>query len=170
MSGFILLVGILVTAAVAHAVTYEWTDSNGGLHFTDSLDKVPATYLDKVRKVDVEPLNQEKVQPSQSEQNSVAPPPQNLFGEHDETWWRSSFRALRDEMKNIQDGLPGKKEILSEQRRKYFIFSKPSDRIALNELNADIQKDEARIAELQEQLATLDDTAAKAGVPKEWRQ
>ena len=168
--GFILLVGIMVMAAVTHADTYEWTDSHGGLHFTDNLDNVPTNYLHKVRKVDVKPVIQEKEQSSQPEQKSIAPHAQNLFGGHDEMWWRSSFNALRDEMKNIQDGLPGKKKGLNELRRNYAIFSKPSTRIAYNDLYADIEKDEARVAELQKRLAELEDAAAKAGVPMGWRR
>jgi len=170
MKSFILLIGILVMCAVAHAATYEWTDNQGGLHFTDNLDKVPAKYLNKVRKVDVQPVIQEREQPSPPEQKSTAPAAQNIFGGHDETWWRSSFDALRDEMKSIQDGLPGKKEKLAESRRKYFIFNKPSLRRASNDLDAEIGNDEARITDLKKQLADLDDAAAKAGVPQEWRK
>ena len=167
MKSLILLIGILVMCAVAHATTYQWTDNQGGLHFTDNLDKVPARYLKKVRKVDVQPVIQ---QPSQPAQQSIAPAAQKIFGGHDEMWWRSSFKALRDEMKSIQDGLPGKKENLAELRRKYFIFSKPGTRTASNDLDAEIGNDEARIADLQKQLADLDDAATRAGVPQEWRE
>jgi hypothetical protein len=160
----------MVMAVVAHAADYEWTDSQGGLHFTDNLDKVPAKYLNKVRKLDVKPVIQEKEQPSQPEQMSIAPEAQNLFGGHDEMWWRSSFKALRDEMKSIQDNLPGKTERLTELRRKLYIFSKPSTRVAYNDMDGEIGKDEARVSELQKKLADQDESAAKAGVPLEWRQ
>jgi hypothetical protein len=171
MRNFILLVGIMVIAGIANAADYEWTDSQGGLHFTDNLDKVPANYLNKVRKLDLKPVIQEKEQPtSQPEPKSVAPVAQNLFGGHDETWWRSSFKALRDKMKGVQDNLPGKRDRLNELRRKFYIFSKPTGRIAYYEMYAEIGKDEARITDLQKQLADLDGAAAKAGVPQEWRQ
>lgn len=167
MRRFLLLTGFMVVAAVAHAATYEWTDSQGGIHFTDNLDNVPAKYLNKVRKVDVQPVVQEKDQASQSTQQSNA---QNDFGGHDAMWWRSSYTALRDEMKNIQDNLPGKKDRLNELRRRLYIFSKPADRVAYNDMYAEIGRDEARITDLQKQLADLDDAAAKAGVPLEWRK
>lgn len=170
MRGFIFFVGLMVIAAIAHAVTYKWTDSSGGVHFTDNLDKVPAKYLNKVRKVDVDTEIPKNEQPSRLEQKTIAPPAQKLLGGHDEMWWRSSFKVLRGEIKAIQNGLPGKKDELSNLRRKYVIFNKPSTRVAYNELNADIEKDEARIEELQKQLATLDDAAAKAGVPMKWRR
>jgi hypothetical protein len=167
MKSFILLTGILVMCAVAHATTYEWTDNQGGLHFTDNLDKVPAKYLKRVRKVDVQPVIQ---QPSQPPQQSIAPAAQNIFGGHDEMWWRSSFKALRDDMKSIQDGLPGKKEKLAELRRKFSIFNKPGFRRASNDLDAEISDDDAQITNLKKQLADLDDAATRAGVPQEWRK
>ncbi len=37
-------------------------------------------------------------------------------------------------------------------------------------MDAEISNDEARITDLQKQLADLDDAATKAGVPQEWRK
>ena len=44
------------------------------------------------------------------------------------------------------------------------------DREAVNTLDAEISVDELRISELQSRIAELDQQAAKAGVPAEWRQ
>jgi len=73
-------------------------------------------------------------------------------------------------MKNIQDNLPKKRDELAELRRKKIIFSKPSGRIAYYDMLKGIERDEARVTELQNQLAELDAKAAKAGVPLGWRQ
>ena len=170
MRSIILLAGIMILAGAAHATDHEWTDSQGGVHFTDNLNNVPAKYLDKVKKLDLKPVIQKEKQPAQPEQTSSATAAQSPYGGHDETWWRSSFTALRNEMKSIQDNLPGKKDKLDELRRKFYIFSKPSGRIAYNDMYAEISRDEARVAELQKQLAALDDAAAKAAVPVGWRQ
>ncbi len=168
-----LLIGILMmaVAGAAHADTYKWIDSEGGLHFTDNLDRVPAKYRNKVQKMDVTPVIEKREEPSP--QPAVAPPSRgavSLYGGHDGMWWRSRFTSLRDEIKGIQDGLPGKREKFTTLHRKYVIYSKPSDRVASNEINAEIKRDEARIEELQKQLAELDGEAAKAGVPTEWRR
>jgi len=170
MRSIILLIGIMIMAGAVHAADYEWTDSQGGVHFTDNLNNVPAKYMDKVRKLDLKPVIQKEDQTSQPEQKSSATAAQSPYGGHDETWWRSSFTSLRNEMKSIQDNLPGKRDKLDELRRKFYIFSKPSGRIAYNDMYAEIGRDEARVAELQKQLAALDDAAAKAGVPVGWRQ
>ncbi len=164
---FIMSIGIMVMAAAAFADTFEWTDSQGGIHFTDNIDKVPAKYRDKAQKVDIQPIIQgeEKTAPT-----PATPAIQNLYGGHDEGWWRSRFSALRNEMKTIQDGLPAKREQFTNQHRRYIIFNKPQDRLAQNDLNDDIKKDEARIEEIRKQLDELDIEASKAGVPLEWRQ
>ncbi len=164
---FILSIGIMVMAAVALADTFEWTDSQGGIHFTDNIDKVPAKYRDKAQKVDVQPIIQGE---GKTAPTPATPAAQNLYGGHDGAWWRSRFSALRNEMKAIQDGLPAKRAQFTNQHRRYIIFNKPQDRLAQNDLNDDIKKDEARIEEIRKQLDALDIEASKAGVPLEWRQ
>ena len=170
MKSFILLLGIMVMAVAAHAEIYQWTDSQGGVHFTDNLNNVPATFRDKVQKVNVRPSI---VNPDNAQQMPAAPPPQtapSLYGGHDESWWRSSFAAIRNEIKTIQDGLPAKRNKFTELHRRYVIFSKPSDRVASNQVSDEIDRDEARIGDLNKQLADLDDAATRAGVPFQWRQ
>ena len=165
----ILLAGVMFMVTVAHAEIYQWTDRDGEAHFTDNVDKIPLNYRSKARKMDLEPVIQIKETPAeaiaQSKENSPS-----TYGGHDEMWWRSSYRKLREEMKNIQDNLPKKRDDLAELRRKKIIFSKPSGRIAYYDMLKGIERDEARVTELQNQLAELDAKAAKAGVPLGWRQ
>ena len=39
-----LLFILLLAATVAHAETYKWIDSEGTVHFSESLGEIPATY------------------------------------------------------------------------------------------------------------------------------
>jgi len=171
MRSIILLIGLMSIAVAAHADIYEWTDSQGGVHYTDDLHNVPAKFKNKVRKVEVQPTIEKGS--GGAPPPSAAPPPMKqaaLYGGHDEMWWRSSFKNLHDEIKTLQDGLPAKREKALAQHRKYVIFSKPSDRVAENGMNAEIANDQQRIEALQKQLADLDSEATRAGVPMEWRQ
>ncbi|HEX2768424.1 MAG TPA: DUF4124 domain-containing protein [Geobacteraceae bacterium] len=166
---FILLTGVMVMVAAADAATYEWTDSRGGVHFTDDRDKIPAKYREKARELNVTP---EIVAPPQPQNKIVAPAArekESSYGGHDEMWWRSSFKTLRNEMKIIQENLPGKRDQLAKLRRQRTIHQKPSGRIAYYDMLREIERDEARMTELQKQLADLDTKAAKAGIPLEWR-
>lgn len=170
---FLLSFGIMVMVAVAHAATYQWTDNQGGTHFTDDPDKIPAKYRKKVREMNVEPVQEEKRVSPQPAAEPVTPPAakaKSLYGGHDEGWWRSAFSALRREMKSIEENLPAKRDNLTKLTRRRTLYHKASDRTAYNALNEEIEKDEARIKELQKKLADLDAEAAKAGVPLEWRQ
>jgi hypothetical protein len=165
----ILLASVLAMATFALAEVYEWTDSQGGVHFTDTADKIPAKYRNKAREKELQPVTEIKDEPAAA----VTPKVQNIpssYGEHNEMWWRSSYSALREEMKSIQDNLPGKREKLTQLRRKREIYQKPSGRIAYYDMKKEIERDEARVTELQKELADLDDKAAKDGVPLGWRE
>ena len=164
-----LLAGVLAMVNVALAGVYEWTDSQGGVHFTDNADKIPAKYRNKAREKEMQPVIEIKSEPAQAVTPTVQSTPSS-YGEHNEAWWRASYSGLRDEMKNIQDNLPDKREKLTQLRRKREIYQKPSGRIAYYDMIKEIERDEARVTELQKELADLDEKAAKAGVPLAWRQ
>jgi hypothetical protein len=169
MRTIFLLAGVLAMANVAIAGVYEWTDSQGGVHFTDDADKIPVKYRNKVREREQQPVIEINDVPAQAVTPTVQnnPPP---YGGHDETWWRESYSALREEMQNIQDNLPDKRDKLTELRRKRAIYQKTSGRIEYYDMLKEIERDEARVKVLQKELDDLDGKAAKAGVPLGWRQ
>lgn len=172
-----LVVFLLTVAMVSsiQAATYEWVDGAGVTHFTDDPDRVPTKYRSRVRERE-SIKSEETYTPAQQPASPVAEKPENpaasaqVYGGHDEAWWRSAFSGLRKEQKTLQDGLPKKREQLAAIRRHRVIYQKASDREAYNKLDQQIKNDEARIKELQDKLDALDDDAAKSGVPKEWRQ
>jgi hypothetical protein len=164
-----LLAGVMAMATVALAGVYEWTDSQGGVHFTDNADKIPAKYRNKAREKELQPVIEIKSEPAQAVTPTVQSTPSS-YGGHDETWWRASYSGLREEMKNIQENLPDKRDRLTELRRKREIFQKTSGRIAYYDMLKEIERDETRVKVLQKELDDLDDKAAKAGVPLGWRQ
>jgi hypothetical protein len=164
-----LLASFLAMATFALAEVYEWTDSQGGVHFTDNADKIPAKYRNKAREKEVQPVIEVKDEPAQAVTPTAQSTPSS-YGDHNETWWRTSYSGLREEMKNIQENLPDKRAKLTQLRRQREIYQKPSGRIAYYDMLREIERDEARVKELQKEIADLDDKAAKAGVPLGWRQ
>lgn len=120
----IVLVITVFACSAALADVYEWVDRDGVTHFTDDLHKVPARYRDKMKRR--ESATAEKRAPEAS-----APPPApetlqgipkaGLYGGHDESWWRSGFRALREQMKRIQGDLPGKKDELTKLHHEWVV-------------------------------------------------
>jgi hypothetical protein len=167
LAGVMAMAMAMATAALGEV--YEWTDSQGGVHFTDNADKIPAKYRNKARQKELQPVIEIRDEPAQA----VSQPAQSTpspYGDHNETWWRDSYSALRNEIKHIQDNLPYKREKLTQLRRKREIYQKPSGRIAYYDMIKEIERDETRVKELQKELADLDVKAAKAGVPQAWRQ
>jgi len=165
----ILLSGLMMMVGVAHGEIYQWSDKSGVVHFTDNPDNIPQLYRGKAREVDATPTVQESEKPPETQtttQEKAAP----TYGGHDENWWRSSYRSIRDEMKRIQDKLPGKQEDLSVLRRRRALFQRPSDRVAFFALDDEIKGDEQRLTDLQKRLDALDAEATSAGVPLEWRK
>jgi hypothetical protein len=162
---------MVLLAGVGQAATYEWVDAGGVVHFTDDPGNIPEKYRDKAKK------QENGIQNIISE--PAAPPAAATITDgmkeganagHDQQWWRSRYAELRNEIKGVREGVPKKKEKLGDLRRKRVIFQRGSDRVAYNDLAKEIAADEARLLELEEQLAALDQQAAKAGVPLEWRQ
>ena len=194
----IALLMVMFACTFAQAEVYEWVDGQGVVHFTDQLDKVPARYREKVKRR--ESVSGEKV----TVPSTPAPPPAaesapreqkaELYGGHGKEWWHASFKALRDERKDIQDKLPEKKETLSKLHRQWVISmgrtpkegestSDPENYVTKSALStpgkhreayfdkkAEIEKDEARLKEIEQQLASLEADADRGGVPFEWRK
>lgn len=161
----------------AQAETYRWVDDKGVIHYTDNPDRIPSRFLKRVKEIPAPGVDgpgqdsraPEPIQQRQP-QRDLTGSSLNLPGGLSEQEWRARFTALRVEMKTLQDGLPEKREILDQFRRKRLIYQRPQDRSAFNEHKDKIERDEARIKELEAQLAVLEIEASRAGVPIGWRQ
>lgn len=155
----------------SYAAVYEWVDDKGISNFTDDLDKVPAKYRQKMKKQELDTRGEVRAPSVQQpvEQVSLPPVSPELPGGHDQAWWNSQFNAIKGEMKVISDNLPQKRDRLAVLRHKRVVFQRGSDRKAYFDLSSEIERDEARLKELQESLAGLEAEADRLAVPKEWR-
>jgi len=196
MRWMIVLLITVFACSAALADVYEWVDREGVTHFTDNLDKVPAKYREKVKRR--ESVAGEKGEATQVQSPPPEPvsekPKAAVYGGHDENWWRSGFRSLQEELQHIKEKLPEKREELTKLRRQWIVsmgrtpkegestsdpenyvtksaLSTPGQhRVAYYEKKGEIEKDEARIKEIEGQLTSLDADATRAGVPFEWRK
>lgn len=171
----LLVVAILLHffAPDLHAAYYQWTDSQGVVHFTDNSDKIPKRYQKKAKRLDLpETRAPEPVAAPEPPAARAAPTARQpeKYGGHTEQWWRERFVELRSELQALQDGLPEKQKKLVQLRRKRVIYTRARDRVALNRMKDEIAVDEKRIAELQNRIILLEQEAARAFVPAEWRQ
>lgn len=166
----IMLMGDFSVAAV-----YKWEDAQGAVHFTDNPDAIPLKYRNKAKNLEPnetfsEPVaNKESSLPQQAE--SVQPPEtQNAGDSRGKEYWQMRFNTIRNDIKFIKDGLPGKRERMEEYRHKWVVKQKRADRQTLNQIEDDIRSDEEKIKDLEKQLDMLDVEASRSAVPMEWRQ
>jgi DNA repair exonuclease SbcCD ATPase subunit len=166
----------LVSAPLADAAFYQWTDANGVQHFTDNRDNIPAKYKKKATKVD---LQQEPAavkvgepgtpEPAQKPTATPAPQPQaQAPGGHEEKWWRDRLATLKDQLSAAQKKISEKQATLAELKRKRVLYHRAQDRVAINELEAGLAADQAQLDEVQKQMDALQNEAAKAYVPSDW--
>lgn len=171
----VLLVLLQLTALPVYAAFYQWTDEKGVVHLTDDRDKIPRKYRGRVKELQLPENAAPAPAPAPAPAAAPQPAPQpseqlSRPGGQDQSWWRGRFAALRGELKSLEDALPQKQEKLSELRRERRIYTRARDRVAVNAMNAEIAADEVRISELRRQLEELEQEAARAGVPAEWRR
>lgn len=196
MKRLIVSIFVLSMAAPVCADTYQWTDSKGVVHFTDNPDKIPRQYRKKVRKrpsVKSEtPVSVSPAAPKVEGRKEVTKSAPQLYGGHDENWWRTTTGNLRQELAKLTEELPAKRDKLQFLRRRWVIsmgrtpksgesvedidsyvnksaLSTPGkDREAYYSMKNEIERDEARIKQIEQELADLELQATKAGVPREW--
>jgi chromosome segregation ATPase len=166
---FVVLLLLQIAPPLAQAAFYQWTDAQGVVHLTDDQNKIPARYQKKAKelKLQEDPVTQQKAPEPQAQMQPAESP---VFGGHDEKWWRESFASLRDQITALQGAISERQAQLSELRRARTIYTRPSDREAMNALEAANAKDASRIAETQRKIQALDQQAAREAVPLEWRR
>lgn len=169
MKKIIMMLLVCMMHAPALAAVYEWIDDKGVVNFTDSREKIPAKYQGQAREKD---LSQEKNVTIIKDESPPAPrlelaPGPKTYDGRDARWWETTIAALRAEIGSIEKGLPDKRQKLSQLNRRRTLYHKAADRVAINNLGKEIEKDEAKLRELQDKLNELQAQALKAGVPAE---
>ena len=175
MKSFIIVFMLSVGAfSVASATTYEWVDKAGVVHFTDAPDNIPADYRDKAVQRDSIDENRLSIVPTGPGPEKVAPSGQDqgtvLYGNQDVAWWRNRYATLDKEMTQLREGLPAKQDELAKLHKRWVVTMYADHRAAYYDKKAQIERDEARIAQLEQEIQKLKDEANRFGVPVPWRR
>jgi len=173
MRSIILLFGIMAISGAAQAADYEWTDGQGGLHFTDDLDKIPAKYRKNSREINVTPVINTPSQPQNQIDSPAARKDEASYGGYDESWWRSNFKKLHNQINHVQERIARERNKLAEledQKERIPGQININAYIAYNNKLREINQDEAEVTRLQKEYDELDNKAARAAVPLEWRR
>jgi hypothetical protein len=161
---------MLSNAAFAARVgpqTYEWTDKQGDVHFTDDRGKIPKKYRKKVRVLgddSGQPIISETTEPAQKKGSKGAPAEKGktLYGGRDEASWRNDF-------KNAKGAIQQTESTIAELRGRLADTSKMSRGEYLS-IQATLNHLQSRLDGEQKKLDQLEQSADRAGVPAELRQ
>jgi len=145
MRPFLVLVALLFAVSPAFADLYQWTDQQGVVHITDSLEKVPQAYRGKVRVI------KEGVK-------EAGPALETNRKTTDIDQLQSSINAKTEFMTLFESG-----------RRVGQIYT-PDQVARYNLYRSEMPEDLRRLSELREEYEELQRRATIAGVPREIRE
>jgi hypothetical protein len=163
----LLVAMLLLYPLSAVAQTYEWTDHQGGVHFTDDRNRIPKKYRKKVRVLGEntgQPLISETTsgkKKSSKGEEAEKEKGKNLYGGKDETAWRNEFKSARGAVQRTEADI-------SELRGRLADTSNMSRSEYLT-LQATLNHLQSRLDGQQQKLDQLQESADKAGVPAEIR-
>jgi hypothetical protein len=160
---------VLLPSDPASAETYQWTDKNGNVGFTDSLENVPPQYRQSAKRVEgkesTKPL---QVVPSPPGRDNTMPSSPTDQDELNATW-RQRMIAARAELQELR----AKRE---KAQTAYDALRRPTWIPTLRLFQIDPEKDAqaaATLKELEQRIrdkeyeisTTIPDEARRAGVP-----
>lgn len=155
----LLVLLLLLYPMSALAVTYEWTDQNGTVNFTEDLGKVPKKYRKKVKVLGADeggtPQVIEEPAKGKAKETSTQKEKKAPAGK-DETGLRSEYAVAKANLQATEEDLAG-------LRRRVGDTSKMS-RTEYLSLQNTIKQEEFREQEQKQKLESLREAAKKAGV------
>lgn len=174
--GLAIVMGCSVGALGAGV--YQWTDSQGVVHFTDDPGKVPKKYHDTVQ--EVQPPDTEEsddASPTAKPTPGPRPTPDSDRGQytpsepvdahgHTREWWRQRVQEWQETKTNAQVKLADAQDRLGRER---FLNATTGNMQRIQELSAEVAMYEQQIREAETMLTdVLPDEARKAQAPPGW--
>ncbi len=176
---FLIVFLFLLLPSFVLADIYRWTDSDGALHITDDLNKVPLEHRKKITTMETEPAVRDvegrSVRTrSVKGKNEVKPkdPGMELYGDQPLAWWRLTFKKLRSEVDSAKNELADKEQFIEVFRRGRRLgqHNKSEDIETFNKYKAEIPLIKKRLKTSERKLENLIRRARLSGVPKKVRR
>ncbi|MBI5885899.1 MAG: DUF4124 domain-containing protein [Deltaproteobacteria bacterium] len=148
-------------------VIYSWTDNDGSVHITDSMEKVPAKYRSKVKiRKATESRPSNVAEPSG---DGAQPQPETeLYGDHPLDWWKEAFRKLKNDIGGLESSIIAKRNFvkLVETGMRVGQLYESKDVETYEQYRKELPDDEARLDSLKAEQEELRRKARIVGVPK----
>jgi len=164
-----------VPAAFAADVTYQWTDADGVIHFTDDAGKIPENFRDSAQEIrhPDEPKKKPSPAPESESQPEIQPEHRRMIPSeavddngHNREWWQDRVQEWQSIKADAQAKLADAQEQLGRAR---YLDSTPAQSKKVQEISAEISKYEKKIQEADSMLTDgLADEARQANAPPGW--
>ncbi len=178
MARFIIaLLSVLVFAGAASAETYKWIDDRGTVNFTEDYSQIPKKYRKKVRvtgDIQAEPVSGEggtlepgkdgadKTPPAETGAGKNQEKEKTMYGSKSENEWKADFKKLNDQIDRVQGQI--------DERRTKLDNPDSLSRARYRGIEIEIKELEEKLAQLKNNLSTLDRDASMAAVPYDLRR
>ncbi len=158
-------------AAPARADLYKWEDSDGVLHITDDIRKVPESKRGSVKVFKIKPKTQREkadghvyIPPTRPAEKKVV-----LYGGEPIEWWEEAFSKLVEEIDFLKDDIEKKRQFITvfEGGRRFGQIFGDAEIANYKKYKKDIVKDRERLAEVEAELEKLRKKARIEDVPRE---
>ncbi len=165
-------IALLLAATPAFADLFQWTDQQGVVHITDSLEKVPQAYRARVRVIKEGAKEQGPSLEATTPPPLTADPGAQLYGDQTLEWWRQSFHRKRSEIDQLQTSINTKTDFMSlfESGRRVGQIYTPDQVARYNLYRGEMPEDLRKLSALREEYEELQRKATVAGVPREVRE
>jgi Domain of unknown function (DUF4124) len=171
----LILLVALVPAAFSDDVTYQWTDADGVIHFTDDPGQIPETFRDSAQQIlhlDEPQKSPSKAPEAQSQPETQperprVPRPEAVDSNgHNRDWWQQRVKEWQSMKADAQAKLADAQERLGRAR---YLDSTPAQSKKVQEISAEISKYEKEVREADHMLTDgLSDEAREANAPPGW--
>ncbi len=148
----------------ASAETYQWTDKDGNMGFTDSLEKVPPQYRNSAKPIDEKKSTKtfQRV-PEPPGRSDTMPAPADQGDPY--AGWRQRMTTARTELEELKKQREKVQKEYNTMRAEFYVrsFADPEQDA---KLRAQLAELEEKIREKENDITTtIPDEARRAGVP-----
>ncbi len=164
---------VFLLPSISGAEIYKWRDSDGTLHVTDDLHKVPRNLRQEVEKV----TTKKRSTPAGNGSSGRIYTPSydqsgetrgvEMYGGESLEWWSSEFERLSGKIEWLERNNNNMQEYINvfEGGRRFGQVFGPDEVARYEEYTRDLPEDKALLIEVKEELSRLKNEGVGQGVP-----
>ncbi|MHB8877185.1 MAG: DUF4124 domain-containing protein [Myxococcaceae bacterium] len=187
LARWLVLVILFGSGAASAQSIYQWTDADGGMHFTDDPGSIPQKYRARSQTLSGPELGVVQVKTGEDAEDpkavpATAPAPTPSYSEQREAeqlalerHWRGAFRAAYQKIEQLESSIKaGQKRLDDPAASGLMTFNAYTGQQVqspeLELLRERVRRSEVDLKHAREDLENLDRDASRHSIPREWRR